>query len=277
MVIFDFIVVIFIAGLGLLGFKRGFIKELVETVGAILAALLAYHNYEQFAKLIGIVSTSVLTGKLGAFFGLFILIMLILSILGHILRKFLRSINLGLYERLAGFALGTIKGGIIMSVLTLALIWTGDSGEEIVTRSKYARANLLIFDLLAKALPESIQNKYDNIVGSINISSSHVEPLPVIFEYGLEDHRGIPNVGRISDYDRVGGKGLLDYEYDNHKYVIEMFKQSIIDTSLSRLNEIKGTPVMFEIGFDPTTQKTFAVRVRRMNANHNPDSIQSIE
>jgi len=265
MVILDFVIITCVAGIGILGFKRGFIKELVETLGALLSALAAYRYHEQFAEFVGVSATSTLISKLLSFFGLFILIMIILSVVGHLLKKFIRAINLGLYERLAGFILGIIKAGIIVSVLTLAVIWTGGGGQKLVAESKYARANLLIFDFIAKALPDPFYNKYKALVEGVISKASQSQDNLRISEIGLTGQEIVHLKGTMVSFDDAAKSGKIEYLYAGREFSIDVSSSSL---SNSIPKEIKGElpiPVRFEIGYDPLSASVFAIKVECLN------------
>ncbi len=265
MVYIDVVILILIAGVGFLGFKRGFIKELIETLGALLSALIAYRYHELIVKFLGVSNTSNLFIKILVFFGSFILIMIILSIIGHFAKNFIRAINLGLYERLAGFILGIIKAGIIVSVLTLAVVWTGEGGQKLVAESKYARANLLIFDFIAKALPDPFYNKYKVLVEGVLSKASQSQDNLRILEIGLTGQETVPLEGTMVSFDDATKRGKIEYLYAGKECSINVFSSSL---SNSILKEIKGElsiPVRFEIGYDPLSGSVFAIKVECLN------------
>ena len=161
----DLVILIIVGGLGVLGFWRGFVRELIETVGAIVAALISYRYYPSVASAVGVNTDSGWLAKIGAFLILFIVLMILISIFGRLVRRFVRKINLGMYDRLLGFVLGALKGGIAVAVVASAIMWVGPAGEDLVAQSKLAKADLLAFDLLSGALPDNLRQKQQSLLG----------------------------------------------------------------------------------------------------------------
>lgn len=165
MTILDVGVIVCVTGLGLIGYLRGFVREVISSVGAIAAALLAFRELPTASKLLGVSSPHAWWVDPAIVVGLFVLIMTLFSIGGLLIRQFLRKINLGFYERLVGFVMGGAKGSVIAAVATLCLFQFGSqSVVNTASRSQYARANLMALSFLHGLLPDYVAGD-SSIVG----------------------------------------------------------------------------------------------------------------
>lgn len=257
---FDLIVIVIVVGLGLLGFKRGFVKELIETVGAVIAAMIAYRYHTIVAQWFNISLNSNWWAKFAVFFGTFLVVMIIIAVVGHLLKRFIKSIHLGMYDRLAGFMLGGIKGGIVVAAISLALLWIGPIGNEVLAESGYARANLMVFHLLSDALPDSLKEKYSGLVnGFSGIAPKYDDEyntIPVTVTNNMKSYDN-QMVGHVIANDSITHELVIEYTTLDQTYSIDVLKDSNL-----YINEFDiGAKAYFKIVYVPKQDKVYAYQV----------------
>lgn len=162
--VFDFAILVIVGGLAVLGFWRGFIKEVLETVGVAVSAYLAFLLFPSLRSAIGLGESASWYNKAAVFLLIFVVLMVVFSILGALARKFVRSINLGMYDHLLGLVLGALKGGILIAVLATLAGFVGPPLDAAVRGSRLAQANMMAFDMIAMFLPDYIQKSRNAVM-----------------------------------------------------------------------------------------------------------------
>ncbi len=114
----EFIFIGLLAVAGILGFKKGFISQVVMFVGLCLGIWLAL----QFAGLVGeqLVSYGLPTGERGyliSFVIVFAAVVLGVYFLGKLVSRLLKVLLLGWLDKLLGLLFGILKTALILSVL----------------------------------------------------------------------------------------------------------------------------------------------------------------
>lgn len=155
--LFDAIIILVIGGLAVSGLRRGFSREIVETVGVVAAGFIASRFSVEVARVLGIEASSSWWSKFLLISGVFITCMILFTLLGRLLQRSLRAISLGSLDRLGGLLLGALKGGVVVALLSLAMAWTGGDAEHAVDESRLAQCNLAAFEWLVGELPEHLQ------------------------------------------------------------------------------------------------------------------------
>lgn len=151
--IFDVVIILMIAMFGVVGLKRGVLKELVVTVGSFLVFFLAFalkdvlasffcqhFPFLHFTKSLGGVSSlSIVFYQLIAFLLLVIIFQMILRILikvsGFIGKVIDATIILALPNKLLGFCVGIIEGYLVV-FLALNILAIPLHGNELFKESK---------------------------------------------------------------------------------------------------------------------------------------------
>ncbi|HKK20258.1 MAG TPA: CvpA family protein, partial [candidate division Zixibacteria bacterium] len=93
-----------------------------------------------------------------------VVIMLAITLIGHLFKKILKMISLGQFDHLLGFVLGGFKGGLLVAVIATAALWILPGGDKCINDSKIVRADLLALNLVSNALPPTVREKYQSIV-----------------------------------------------------------------------------------------------------------------
>jgi membrane protein required for colicin V production len=120
--IFDILILVFLGAFVLKGLLRGLMKELCTLVGLIAGALLALNFRQPLAE--SMVSSFSLPEQLCgvlAFLVIFLLTMLVFSLFGMVLSRYVKLMYIGGLNRVAGGLFGLLQGIIIVSLLVFAL------------------------------------------------------------------------------------------------------------------------------------------------------------
>jgi membrane protein required for colicin V production len=116
----DIILAIPIVLLGILGYRKGLIKEVASLVALILGIYLAIYFSDVVAKyLIEYFDISERYVFIIAFILTFIGVVILVSLLGKLLDKVASLAALGIINKFLGLVFGLLKGIILMSVLIL--------------------------------------------------------------------------------------------------------------------------------------------------------------
>lgn len=137
--IIDVLIILFIALVGVIGFKRGVIKQTVSTVGLIIIVILAFQLKNPLAEFLslhlpffdffgafeGVTTLNIILYQLISFLIIFALLEIILRVLISItgvIEKILKyTIILGIPSKLLGLLVGLIEGFIITFIVLFFL------------------------------------------------------------------------------------------------------------------------------------------------------------
>tara|TARA_B100000787_G_scaffold168447_2_gene157220 strand:+ start:717 stop:1232 length:516 start_codon:yes stop_codon:yes gene_type:complete len=149
--IFDII----IAALLIFGFVRGIMKGLFVEVASLVALIAGVYGAIHFSYFIGdflkeSVSWSEEYISLAAFAGTFIAIIIVISFLGKILTKLANFASLGIINKILGGVFGTLKIGLILSVV---FIFFGKINDSIPFIEKKTLEESILYQPLKKVAP----------------------------------------------------------------------------------------------------------------------------
>ena len=169
--IFDII----IAALLIFGFVRGIMKGLFVEVASLVALIAGVYGAIHFSYFIGdflkeSVSWSEEYISLAAFAGTFIAIIIVISFLGRILTKLANFASLGIINKILGGVFGTLKIGLILSVV---FIFFGKINDSIPFIEKKTLEESILYQPLKKVapaiFPSIIKGEEDLINPFVNI------------------------------------------------------------------------------------------------------------
>jgi membrane protein required for colicin V production len=116
----DIILVIFLFYFAYKGFTNGFIISIATLVGLVVGFYAASHFSEFTANWLqhdmGLKSSNI---KLIAYIVTFVIVVVLIFLLGRFLTGVVKTVGLGIVNRLAGALLGIAKGALIASLLFL--------------------------------------------------------------------------------------------------------------------------------------------------------------
>lgn len=169
--IFDII----IAALLIFGFVRGIMKGFFVEVASLVALIAGVYGAIHFSYFIGdflkeSVSWSEEYISLAAFAGTFIAIIIVISFLGKILTKLANFASLGIINKILGGVFGTLKIGLILSVV---FIFFGKINDSIPFIEKKTLEESILYQPLKKVapaiFPSIIKGEEDLINPFVNI------------------------------------------------------------------------------------------------------------
>lgn len=139
----DFILGLYIAGLAVRGWLRGFVRELMDLVGLVVGAAVAFRLSAPFGGfLTDRFGMSPEWGRIGAGIVLFIVFGLTMSVLAHYLSKVARLPGLSLANRVLGSAVAAAWGILLVLVIVsvVSVLPVPDSVDDAIAESSVAQA-----------------------------------------------------------------------------------------------------------------------------------------
>lgn len=149
MSLLDLIAIAIILILAIRGIRRGFVGEAIETIGAVGAAYLTYKFYPTVAGIFKLPTTGSVFLMIGGFIAAFLIVFVGMSIVGFLIRGLMRKIKLGPIDKVLGFALGFIKGAIVVVAISGGLHWIGGEPRALVEKSTVARTLLSVAESIS--------------------------------------------------------------------------------------------------------------------------------
>lgn len=136
----DILLLLLIAGLGLLGWRSGLIHESATLLGFGVGLLVAGRYYSHFGPLFLSWAGNRTMADLAAFVAILIGAWIGVVIGGAFLREVLRGMRLGWLDNLGGMALGIVKALFVAEIIVLVLMATpGEGAHQAVQRSFLGR------------------------------------------------------------------------------------------------------------------------------------------
>jgi membrane protein required for colicin V production len=159
----DLIIAVILLFGAIRGFQRGFFYEaatLVALVAGVFIAIL-------FANIAGtiineLVNWNIQLVKIIAFVIIFVIVVGLIKMLGHLLTKLFKAMLLGFINKLAGFALGLVKWIVLLSIL-FAVLDFFDEGRKLLSDELLSGSflyiqleKLNILHYISENLPDSV-------------------------------------------------------------------------------------------------------------------------
>ena len=231
--IFSVIIILLILSCGLLGSKRGILKELVIIVGTIVIFVIAFFLKDVLAgffcenlpffnlriPLGNLVSLNVIFYQLIAFLLIVIVLRLILQILIDVTGIFSRIINatiiLALPNKLLGFVVGLIEGYILMFIF-LTVLSIPLSGSELFMDSSVRK--FIVND--TPVLKDTLGGLNYAIEDVLSLSSeddrnaNDLKVIDIMLKYDIVSTEFMDNLRETGKLDEISG---LDSVLDKYK------------------------------------------------------------
>jgi membrane protein required for colicin V production len=160
----DIILLVFLIYFAFRGFSSGFIISIATLVGLVIGFYAASHFSEFTANWLqhdmGLKSSNI---KLIAYIVTFVIVIVLIFLLGRFLTGVVKTVGLGIVNRLAGAILGIAKGLLIASFLFLLLARI-DKQESLFTAS-HKKGSVLYkpVSAIAPAVVPLVQKYYDQV------------------------------------------------------------------------------------------------------------------
>jgi len=131
----DIIIAIILMGFGIEGLRKGLIIEVVSLLAFGVGIYGAMHFSDFTAdRLQDVMEINPKYLNTIAFVLTFVVLVVLVNLLGQLVSKLIRSLNLGFFDRVGGFLFGVAKGVLLCSVLVLVLNnlqWTDVIKKEV--------------------------------------------------------------------------------------------------------------------------------------------------
>jgi len=170
----DYLLIAILAFSVLQSFRRGFSREIVSLIAAILAVVLGMWYYPRGAALVkGWISSE----RAADFIGFILVMCAVLvagAIVGAIVRRFVKAVGLSFFDRLLGAGFGLVRGVLVAVALLTAYIAFGPRADPktapaAVVHSQIAPYLMKASDIFAEAAPaqlkRSFREVYDKAIG----------------------------------------------------------------------------------------------------------------
>ncbi len=113
----DVIVLILIALSAILGFARGFVREVLGIGAWLGAALVAYFYYPRIAPITHGLISNWIVSEVAGYGALFLVAVITLSIISHFLANLVRGSLLSALDRILGIFFGVALGAALLSIV----------------------------------------------------------------------------------------------------------------------------------------------------------------
>lgn len=131
------IIILVVLGVGaIVGFSKGFLKQLASLLGLVAGLLIAKALYATVAERVFLPLTDSLTVAQGiAFVVIWLAVPLAFLLLASLLTKAMEAVSLGWVNRLLGAVLGALKAALLVSLLVCVVEYI-DTDNTILKKTK---------------------------------------------------------------------------------------------------------------------------------------------
>lgn len=146
---------------GLIAFLRGLVHEVLSVSAWIGAGLATLYGYPYLTPFVMKVVSSELVAQLIAGAGVFIIVLVVISLLSHALSRRVRESALGALDRSLGFLFGLLRGAVLVCLAWLVMAWLvqPDERPEWIVKAKVTPAVEAGAALLVALVPESARKE----------------------------------------------------------------------------------------------------------------------
>lgn len=132
----DIIILVVLGAGAIVGFSKGFLKQLASLLGLVAGLLIAKALYATVAERVFLPLTDSLTVAQGiAFVVIWLVVPLAFLLLASLLTKAMEAVSLGWVNRLLGAALGALKAALLVSLLVCVVEYI-DTDNTILKKTK---------------------------------------------------------------------------------------------------------------------------------------------
>jgi len=150
----DIAIIVVVVLLGIAGLRQGIIRTVFGIVGLIVGIVLAGRYYDGLAMLLSPAGAS--WARIAAYAIILVATIVVAGLIGWLLAKLAHFAALGWLDRLIGFILGVVIGGLFCAAVLAVLLKYDASIEAIIGQSVVARFLMEKFPLsfILALLPE---------------------------------------------------------------------------------------------------------------------------
>ena len=157
---FDLVLLVLTGVLALGGALWGIGRMVISLLGFLVAFFLGLRMAERGPAWLGGVINSPEWARLTAFFVVFVGIMLVAAGAAYLMRHFLRTVLLGLPDRIAGAVAGVLVAVMIGAAMTVPLTALPPQEEPILHDSLLAPYSLYAADFMRYLIPTEVERQY---------------------------------------------------------------------------------------------------------------------
>lgn len=132
----DILIIALIIFFSVKGMINGLVLEAIGILGIILAFLFSYMAYSPINKIMLKIITSPEVASVMSYIVAFLVIYVIIVIIGFMVNKFIKLLNLGGLNRLLGLIFGGIKGAVIIAIVLWLVVYAVPKKSPIVNEIK---------------------------------------------------------------------------------------------------------------------------------------------
>jgi membrane protein required for colicin V production len=118
----DLLIVIVLVVFVVSAFVKGFFVEIFSLAGVILGLFIAAANYGGFPLWVLRVVHNRAAANLIAFLLIVLVVMVLGSIAGRLLRGLFRTVGLGIVDRLLGAVFGLVEGSVVVTLVLMGIV-----------------------------------------------------------------------------------------------------------------------------------------------------------
>jgi membrane protein required for colicin V production len=167
----DWVLLIVIVGSIVASFRTGFSRELIGLVSMVVALFCGLWFYGSAgAFLLPYVSSKEIAYLCG-FLIVFIGVLIVGAIVGHLFSRLVKAAGLGLFDRILGAGFGAVRGLLFAVALILAIVAFSPSGSDsppnAVVHSKFAPYVIDTAHLFASLAPRELKDNFSRRYGQV--------------------------------------------------------------------------------------------------------------
>ena len=140
------VIVVVVAGLGIVGLRQGLIRTVFGIAGLIGGIFLAGRYYDELAA--RVFPSSAIWGNIAAYAIIAIATLVVAGVIGWLLAKLINFAALGWLDRLVGSILGVVIGGLLCAAILAIVVKYYPGMEATINQSIIARFLVGGFPLL---------------------------------------------------------------------------------------------------------------------------------
>jgi membrane protein required for colicin V production len=169
----DITIIIILGASAIYSIIKGFIRDAFSLLAVILGIVAALLFYPTGAKMLDGLITSPQIANIVSFAVIFLAVSIIVSIVGMLISKMIKTADLSFYDRVAGGVFGLIKGYILVAVLVIILTTLFPTSVE---SSRIAPYIVRSINVVTDILPENYQKKIEEQKRSLkNLNEKEIE------------------------------------------------------------------------------------------------------
>ena len=160
----DIVIIVVAVLLGLVGLRQGIIKTVFGIAGLIGGIVLAGRYYSGLAALLSPAAAT--WTNIAAYAIILIATLIVASVVGWLVAKLVHFAMLGWLDRLVGFLLGVVVGGLLCAAILAIVSMYYPATEAVIGQSGLARFVMEQIPLLLALLPKEFDFIRDFFIAS---------------------------------------------------------------------------------------------------------------